>query len=112
MKLKSYSIMACAAIGIISSSHAQNTTEMPVVQTISVQKGQQQVVHDKAYFEQKIQDIDVILSAIDEKVKFVQSNEEEHKLALENGWYKQMDESKVHAKRARQEYVIRMSSIK
>lgn len=110
MKLKGCTTLALFAMGF--SLYAQETREMPVIQTISIQKGQEQVTHDKAFFEAKIQEVDAILAGIDEKVRYVKSDEAEHKLALENGWYQQMEESIVHARRVRQEYVIKLASFK
>lgn len=86
---------------------AQQLTEKEepqIIQTISVRKGQPQQVHDKAYYEQQIKDIDELLKAIEVKIAAVKSDEEENQVAMQNGWYNNMEQVKTESLKQRLEY--------
>ncbi|NRA11364.1 MAG: hypothetical protein HRT57_05340 [Crocinitomicaceae bacterium] len=59
--------------------------------TISKRAGEPQRVHDAAYYQQEIAVIDNNLSAIDQKVAFVNGNPQEKLEAESNGWFQQME---------------------
>lgn len=94
----------CPFFFISENIKAQEATESSVIQTISIKKGEQQKVHDKAYYESKIKEIDELLEAIEVKTEYVRSNETENKIALENGWYENMEQVKKEAREQRFEY--------
>jgi len=63
-------------------------------QTISVQQGNPQVVHDSVYYAQEIRRMEDQIKAIDQKVVAVQSNPDTDAEAKNNGWYDQMNATK------------------
>jgi hypothetical protein len=90
--------------GVVAQQLTAKQSEPQIIQTISVSKGQPQQVHDKAYYEQKIKEIDELLEAIEVKTLYVKSNEEEHKIATQNGWYSKMEQVKEESRKQRYEY--------
>lgn len=103
-----YFFTAAFSFFFLNGAIAQESTlkegEPQIIQTISVRKGHPQQVHDKAYYEQKIKDIDELLEAIEVKTLYVKSNEEENKIATQNGWYDDMERVKVESLKQRLEY--------
>jgi hypothetical protein len=63
--------------------------------TISKRAGEPQRVHDQAYYVQEIALIDNNLSAIDQKIAFVNGNPQEKLNAQSNGWFQQMEDIKT-----------------
>jgi hypothetical protein len=63
-------------------------------QTISVQLGSPQVVHDSAYYVLEIKRLEDQIKAIDQKVLVVQSDPNSDTEAKKNGWYDQMNATK------------------
>jgi hypothetical protein len=63
--------------------------------TISKRAGETQRVHDAAYYVQEIAVIDNNLSAIDQKIAFVNGNPQEKLNAQSNGWFEQMEDIKT-----------------
>lgn len=63
--------------------------------TISKRAGEPQRVHDAAYYVQEIAVIDNNLSAIDQKIAFVNGNPQEKLNAESNGWFQQMEDIKT-----------------
>lgn len=63
--------------------------------TISKRAGEPQRVHDEAYFIQEIAVIDNNLSAIDQKIAYVNGNSQEKLNAESNGWFQQMEDIKT-----------------
>ena len=63
--------------------------------TISKRAGEPQRVHDAAYYTQEIAVIDNNLSAIDQKIAFVNGNPQEKLNAESNGWFQQMEDIKT-----------------
>lgn len=90
--------------GVIAQESTSKEGEPQIIQTISVRKGQPQQVHDKAYYEKQIGIIDELLQAIEIKKAYVQSDEDEHKLALQNGWYEKMESVREESLKQRSEY--------
>lgn len=78
--------------------------EPEIIQTISVRRGQPQQVHDRAYYELKVKEIDELLESIEVKISHVKSDEEEHKIATQNGWYTNMERIKEESRKQRLEY--------
>jgi hypothetical protein len=103
-KIIHLSVLCCSFFLISENIKAQEVIESPIIQTISIKKGEQQKVHDKAYYELKIKEIDELLEAIEVKTDYVRSNESENKIALENGWYDNMQQVKEEARIQRLEY--------
>lgn len=105
MKFKFCYSVILALFSINSAMAQQSTEEEPqIIQTISVRKGESQQVHDKAYYEQKIKDIDELLKAIEVKTAYVKADENENKIAIQNGWYTNMDRVKEESLKQRGEY--------
>lgn len=63
-------------------------------QTISVQQGNTQVVHDAAFYQAEITRIEDQIKAIDQKISQVQSDPVADAEAKKNGWYNQMNQTK------------------
>ena len=63
-------------------------------QTISVQQGNPQVVHDAAFYQSEISRMEDQIKAIDQKVILVQSDPDADAEAKKNGWYDQMNLTK------------------
>lgn len=63
-------------------------------QTISVQQGNPQVVHDAAYYQAEITRMEDQIKAIDQKIIQVQSDPVSDAEAKKNGWYEQMSQTK------------------
>lgn len=100
-----YLILLCCSFFFVSETvKAQESSKPEIIQTISVRKGQPQQVYDKAYYERKIKEIDELLHAIDVKITYVKSDASENKIALENGWYENMERVKKDAQEQRLEY--------
>jgi hypothetical protein len=59
-------------------------------QTISVQQGTEQVVHDAAFYQAEITRLEEQMKAIDQKIIQVQSDPVSDVEAKKNGWYEQM----------------------
>ena len=59
-------------------------------QTISVQQGSPQVVHDAAFYQAEIKRMEDQMKAIDQKIVQVQSDPVTDAEAKKNGWYEQM----------------------
>lgn len=80
----------------LSSTNAENTTTYP--QEFSVDQNGVKYTHDKAYFEQRIVEIDELMQAIEMKEEYVRSNPAEHAIAVKNGWYDDMTRTKERLK--------------
>jgi hypothetical protein len=63
-------------------------------QTISVQQGNTQVVHDSAFYQAEITRLEDQIKAIDQKISQVQSDPVADAEAKKNGWYNQMNQTK------------------
>lgn len=108
MKINCFFTAVCSLFFIQSAVAQQSVVpenEPEIIQTISVRRGQPQQVHDKAYYERMILDLDLLSTDIDLKVEHVQSNEEYHKVALEIGWYETMRKNKEEILEQRKEYL-------
>lgn len=63
--------------------------------TISVRVGEPQVIHNNAYYQREIDKIDAQVAAIDTKINSVNSNPEEKAIAIESGWFDDMERIKL-----------------
>jgi len=79
----------------------KTTTDKPT--TISVRAGESQVTHNNAYYQNEISKIDTQLEAINTKVEFVQGNSEEKAIALQSGWFDDMENIKIQLENKKQE---------
>jgi hypothetical protein len=70
------------------------TEQASYPQTISKKQGEEQVLHDKAYYESEILRLKENLRAIDLKVASVKNDPIAHEEAMEIGWYEQMESTK------------------
>lgn len=71
--------------------------------TISKKAGEEQVLHDNAYYQSKIDIINQTIQAIDLKVNHVWNSTEKEE-AEANGWFEQMYETKQALIQERDEY--------
>lgn len=81
---------------VVSSVNAPYTTNYP--QEFSVDQYGNKYTHDKAYFEQRIVEIDELMQAIEIKEDYVRSNPAEHASAIKNGWYEYATRTKEQLK--------------
>ena len=70
------------------SSSASTVTNKAV--TYSVGGDGIQIIHDKAYYENQLKNIDDVLKAFDTKLDYVRNSPQEHERAISNGWYETM----------------------
>lgn len=90
--------------GLIAQEAVSKEGEPQIIQTISVRKGQPQQVHDKAYYEQRIREIDELLEAIEAKSAYIKSHENESRIAAQNGWFDNMERVKEESLKYRSDY--------
>ena len=85
-------------ISTVNVDNSAKTSEIEVkshTQTISKRAGEPQVVHDGTYYLSDIAKIDKHLDAIQLKANIINNNPEEKALAEANGWFEQMEETKM-----------------
>lgn len=73
--------------------YSQDQTNQPDQQypiEMSVGRDGVQHIHDKAYYQTKIEEIDYTLQAIKIKKDYILSNPEEKEIATNNGWFENM----------------------
>ncbi len=79
-------------------------------QTYSVDRYGVQRTHDKAYYQEKLTELDELVQAIDVKVDYVNANPEERAKATENGWFRDMEATKERLRNERVELVQKIES--
>ncbi|MBC9811673.1 hypothetical protein H9Y05_04210 [Crocinitomicaceae bacterium CZZ-1] len=94
------------AASISNSSQTNHQSE----QTYSVDRYGVQRQHDKAYYQEKLAELDELVQAIDVKVDYVNSNPEERAKATENGWFRDMETTKERLRNERVELVRKIES--
>lgn len=94
------------AASISNSSQTNHQSE----QTYSVDRYGVQRQHDKAYYQEKLAELDELVQAIDVKVDYVNSNPEERTKATENGWFRDMETTKERLRNERVELVRKIES--
>jgi|SRR5690554_6459990 len=65
---------------------------------------------NKAYYENKLVELDNHLIAIDQKIEYVNSNEEEKNKATQNGWFVDMENTKQRLQNERAELISKIAS--
>lgn len=91
---------------IVNSPQVNQQSE----QTYSVDRYGVQRTHDKAYYQEKLTELDELVQAIDVKVDYVNANPEERAKATENGWFRDMEATKERLRNERVELVQKIES--
>mmetsp|Transcript_4383 Transcript_4383/g.5854 ORF Transcript_4383/g.5854 Transcript_4383/m.5854 type:complete len:137 (-) Transcript_4383:728-1138(-) len=79
--------------------------------TISKRPGQAQRVHDVAYYNEEIAKVDAQIAAIDSKIAHVNATPSELAIAQQNGWFQQMDQTKIDLNQHRAELVEKRDNL-
>ena len=72
--------------------------------TISIRAGESQVTHNSAYYQNEIDKIDAQILAINTKISIVNANSEEKQVALNSGWFTDMENIKIQLENKKQEF--------
>lgn len=80
--------------------------------TISKRAGEEQRVHNEEYYNEQLIQLDNHISAIDEKINFVNNNEEEKKIAEESNWFENMAKIRSELVQKRLEIQDKLSNSK
>ncbi len=79
--------------------------------TISKRAGENQVTHDQAYYNAEIAKIDAHAQAIDEKIAYVNADNQRKADAQANGWFDDMDRIKEELATKRAELVVKRNNL-
>lgn len=79
--------------------------------TYMVDRNGNQYELNKAYYENKLIELDDNIRAIDVKIEYVNSNEEERNLANQNGWFTDMENVKRNLQTERLDLVTKIASL-
>ena len=63
--------------------------------TMSISAGESQVIHNDAYYQKKIAQIDAQISAINTKISIVNADAQEKSIANNSGWFADMENIKT-----------------
>lgn len=75
--------------------------------TYSIKAGEQQVLHDKNYYQQRVKTINNQIEAIEIKMEHIQSNPSEKEKAIQSGWFDEMKNTIQLLKEEKEEIVTK-----
>ncbi|MCO5260009.1 MAG: hypothetical protein M9916_07690 [Crocinitomicaceae bacterium] len=93
------------------SSNVESTPQdanYPV--TYSVNASGEQVELNKAYYENQLKSVEYLINAIDQKVEYVNSDQNMREEAIENGWFEQMKSNKNEVEKKRDSIIEKIKS--
>lgn len=80
--------------------------------TYSVDQFGNEHVHDKAYYEARLAELNDFVQGVQTKIDYVKNNPEEDAIAKSNGWYLDMENVLNTSKEQKLEYLKKIESFK
>lgn len=93
-----------------STTNTVEETADSYPQTYTVDVSGEQVLMDKAYYQQQLVNVNYLIQSIDSKVEYIKSSPEEDAQAKASGWYQQMENNRKDAEAKKVELAKKIES--